>query len=214
MGKSRAAISNTLRLFQLPPTVQRMVAEGRLTAGHARALLTTPDRGYQETLAQRIVTDGMSVRAVEEAARQHDPTRRRPHRPPGLRQAPGPSRRLRPPGLLELQELLSAHLDTRVAITMGGSKGAKGKVRSSSPPWSLERIYRAMTSGAPPRNTPTRPTHGYPARPATIRVTTHKASEVVMGTAAIGRGFPPASARSPGRRSRRSRRRPGAGRPR
>jgi len=55
VGRSRAAISNTLRLFQLPPAVQRMVAEGRLTAGHARALLTTPDRGYQEELAQRIL---------------------------------------------------------------------------------------------------------------------------------------------------------------
>ena len=151
VGRSRAAISNTLRLFQLPPTVQRLVAEGRLTAGHARALLTTPDRSYQEILAQRIVTDGMSVRAVEEAARQHNTDQAAP---PGGAPAPGgpgagagaESRRLRPPGLLELEELLSTHLDTRVAISMGGSKGAKGKVTIEFATLEdLERIYRAMT---------------------------------------------------------------------
>jgi ParB family chromosome partitioning protein len=153
VGKSRAAISNTLRLFQLPPTVQRMVAEGRLTAGHARALLTTPDRAYQEALAQRIATDGMSVRAVEEAARQHNAAQAAPATASpgfgGTGAGAGPGRRLRPPGLLELEELLSAHLDTRVAITMGGAKGAKGKVTIEFATLEdLERIYRAMT---PPR---------------------------------------------------------------
>ena len=147
VGKSRAAISNTLRLFQLPPTVQRMVAEGRLTAGHARALLTTPDRAYQEELAQHIVTDGMSVRAVEEAARQHNAARAGEGAPAKAPAAPSSSR-LRPPGLLELEELLSAHLDTRVAISMGGSKGAKGRVTIEFATLEdLERIYRAMTPG-------------------------------------------------------------------
>jgi len=147
VGKSRAAISNTLRLFQLPPTVQRLVAEGRLTAGHARALLTTPDRSYQEVLAQRIVTDGMSVRAVEEAARQHNTDQAAPAGGgPAPAGAGGEARRLRPPGLLELEELLSTHLDTRVAISMGGSKGAKGKVTIEFATLEdLERIYRAMT---------------------------------------------------------------------
>jgi ParB family chromosome partitioning protein len=150
VGKSRAAISNTLRLFQLPPTVQRMVAESRLTAGHARALLTTPDRAYQEALAQRIVTDGMSVRAVEEAARQHN-TAQTGDGPTGPATASaGAGRRLRPPGLLELEELLSAHLDTRVAIAMGGSKGSKGKVTIEFATLEdLERIYRAMTVRTP-----------------------------------------------------------------
>ena len=155
VGKSRAAISNTLRLFQLPPTVQRMVAEGRLTAGHARALLTTPDRAYQEALAQRIVTDGMSVRAVEEAARQHNTAQGAGE---GRSQPPAggtPGGRLRPPGLLELEELLSAHLDTRVNIAMGGSKGAKGKVTIEFATLEdLERIYRAMTSAPPPEEQP------------------------------------------------------------
>ena len=155
VGKSRAAISNTLRLFQLPPVVQRMVAEARLTAGHARALLTTPDRAYQEALAQRIVTDGMSVRAVEEAARQHNAAQLAGG-DGGQTAASGgataASRRLRPPGLLELEELLSTHLDTRVAIAMGGSKGAKGKVTIEFATLEdLERIYRAMTSASPPR---------------------------------------------------------------
>jgi ParB family chromosome partitioning protein len=147
VGKSRAAISNTLRLFQLPPTVQRLVAEGRLTAGHARALLTTPDRSYQEVLAQRIVTDGMSVRAVEEAARQHNTDQAaRANAGPSPAGAGGDTPRLRPPGLLELEELLSTHLDTRVAISMGGSKGAKGKVTIEFATLEdLERIYRAMT---------------------------------------------------------------------
>ncbi len=155
VGKSRAAISNTLRLFQLPPTVQRMVAEGRLTAGHARALLTTPDRAFQETLAQRIVTDGMSVRVVEDAARRHNADRATPARSGSGGAAPGagPAGRLRPPGLLELEELLSAHLDTRVAVTMGGSKGARGKVTIEFATLEdLERIYRAMTP--PPRVEP------------------------------------------------------------
>jgi ParB family chromosome partitioning protein len=149
VGKSRAAISNTLRLFQLPPAVQRMVAEARLTAGHARALLTTPDRAYQEALAQRIVTDGMSVRAVEEAARQHNAAQAADAAKPAGAGAGG--RGLRPPGLLELEELLSAHLDTRVAITMGSSKGAKGKVIIEFATLEdLERIYRAMTAQALP----------------------------------------------------------------
>jgi ParB family chromosome partitioning protein len=153
VGKSRAAISNTLRLFQLPPTVQRMVAESRLTAGHARALLTTPDRAYQEALAQRIVTDGMSVRAVEEAARQHNSDQTGGETGGGARGTAGgggPTGRLRPPGLLELEELLSAHLDTRVAIAMGGSKGSKGKVTIEFATLEdLERIYRAMTTPRP-----------------------------------------------------------------
>lgn len=152
VGKSRAAISNTLRLFQLPPTVQRMVAEGRLTAGHARALLTTPDRAYQEALAQRIATDGMSVRAVEEAARQHNTDQAAGAAGSGPRSGGGgASGRLRPPGLLELEELLSTHLDTRVAITMGGAKGSKGKVTIEFATLEdLERIYRAMTRSRPP----------------------------------------------------------------
>ncbi|HLT15168.1 MAG TPA: ParB/RepB/Spo0J family partition protein, partial [Acidimicrobiales bacterium] len=71
VGKSRSAVANTLRLFQLPPSIQRLVAENQLSAGHARALLGTPDRAFQEDLARKIVDRGLSVREAEEAVRAH-----------------------------------------------------------------------------------------------------------------------------------------------
>jgi ParB family transcriptional regulator, chromosome partitioning protein len=79
VGKSRATITNALRLFQLPPAVQKLVADNQLTAGHARALLGTPDRAFQESLARRAVAEELSVRAVEEA----DPARIGSRRVPG-----------------------------------------------------------------------------------------------------------------------------------
>src|SRR5438552_18352643 len=69
VGRSRSAVANTLRLFQLPPSLQRMIADGRLTAGHARALLATPDRDLQEELADEILNRGLSVREVEQLVR-------------------------------------------------------------------------------------------------------------------------------------------------
>ena len=147
MGKSRATITNTLRLFQLPPSVQRLVAEGKLTAGHARALLSTPDRIFQEALARRTVAEGLSVRAVEEAARRHGEE-------PSSKSGGGAttqSGRLRPPGLLELEELLSGFLDTRVKVQLG----ARGRmVVEFADLEDLERIYRLMTSSAPGASPP------------------------------------------------------------
>ncbi|MDP9071975.1 MAG: ParB/RepB/Spo0J family partition protein [Actinomycetota bacterium] len=143
VGKSRAAITNTLRLFQLPPTIQRLVAEGQLAEGHARALLGTPDRAFQEVLAKRAVAESLSVRAVEEAVR----TRNELADKVGSGQKPaalaGAGRRLRPPGLLELEELLSNHLDTRVKVEMGTKKGRV--IVEFATLEDLERIYRAMT---------------------------------------------------------------------
>jgi len=72
VGKSRAAVTNTLRLLQLPPAIQRMIADGDLSAGHARAILGTPDRSFQEALAKRAVKDQMSVRDVEAAVRMRN----------------------------------------------------------------------------------------------------------------------------------------------
>lgn len=150
VGKSRVAVTNTLRLLQLPPTIQHLLADGRLTAGHARALLGTPDRGFQETLARRAVAEHLSVRAVEEAVRGHTaaPTR--------VEGAPGPSstssvprQPLRPPGLLELEELLSDYLDTRVSVTMGTGRGKL--VVEFATLEDLERIYRLVTE-APDRH--------------------------------------------------------------
>ena len=147
MGKSRAAISNTLRLFQLPAGIQRLVAEGQLSAGHARALLGTPDRAFQEALAKRAVAEGWSVRAVEEAVRARG----------GVTEdgAPAaaavPARRLRPPGLLELEEVLAGFLDTRVNVTMGPKRGKV--VVEFGDLEDLERIYRRMTGAAARRLT-------------------------------------------------------------
>jgi ParB family chromosome partitioning protein len=140
VGKSRSGIANLLRLFQLPPQIQRMVADGQVSAGHAKALLATPDRALQETLARRIVSEGMTVRETEEAIRQHNAPKG-----PGARPEPEgeiPGSRLRAPGLLELEELLAEQLDTRVKINMGPKRGRV--VIEFADLEDLERIYRVM----------------------------------------------------------------------
>ena len=141
VGRSRASISNTLRLLQLPPSIQRSVQEKKLSMGHARALLGSPDRSFQEELAKRIVAEDLSVRATEDAVREHqgEPS---PTADAG-QAAPVARRRLRPPGLLELEEMLGDHLETRVKITMGSSRGKV--VVEFSTLEDLERIYRLMT---------------------------------------------------------------------
>jgi len=141
VGKSRSAVTNTLRLFQLPPSVQKLVAERKLSAGHARALLGSPDRLFQETTARRAVAEELSVREVEELVRQHVDADQEPTEEPASR----PAASLRPAGLVELEELLSAHLDTRVSVTMGAKRGRV--VVDFATIEDLERIYRAMTSG-------------------------------------------------------------------
>lgn len=150
VGKSRSAVSNTLRLFQLPPGIQRLVAETQLSAGHARALLGTPDRSFQEALARRAVAEQLSVRDVEEAVRARSGEATPDEGPqtgaPSGKSASSAGRRLRPPGLLELEELLSERLDTRVKVSMGAKKGRVTIDFASLE--DLERIYRAMI--APP----------------------------------------------------------------
>ena len=111
--RSRPQISNTIRLLRLPATVQRRVAAGVLSAGHARAILAVDDAGDQERLAQRIVAEGMSVRSVEElvALREADASTR-----------PSPGRRPKPPSprVAELVDRLSDQLETRVRIDQRG----------------------------------------------------------------------------------------------
>jgi ParB family chromosome partitioning protein len=146
VGKSRATVTNMLRLFQLPPAIQKLVAEGTLSAGHARALLGTPDRAFQESLARRAVQEGLSVRAVEEAVRlrgELDPTADA-GRGAGAR---GP--RLRQAGMHELEQLLSEHLATRVKVQETGKAGGKVVVEFADLD-DLERIYRAMTEPVSP----------------------------------------------------------------
>lgn len=142
VGKSRSGISNTLRLFQLPPGVQKAVADGRLSAGHARALLGTPDRSFQETLAARAIGEDLTVRQVEAAVRDRLERSANPSAPPSRER----SESLAPPrapGLLELEELLSDRLATRVKVTMSANRGRM--VIDFADLADLERIYRAMT---------------------------------------------------------------------
>jgi ParB family transcriptional regulator, chromosome partitioning protein len=137
LGRSRPAISNTIRLLQLPAAVQRRVAAGVLSAGHAKALLAIPDPGVQATVAERIVAEGLSVRATEELVR--------------LKVLGGPTPRAKPkrtptaPGLLELQDDLSDALQARVRITMGARRG-KLAVEFGSVD-DLERIIAVIADG-------------------------------------------------------------------
>jgi ParB family chromosome partitioning protein len=149
VGKSRSAITNTLRLLTLPPAIQHLLAEGRLTAGHAKALLTTPDRSFQEQLARRAASEGWSVRAVEEAVRDRGGAPANGETPepapPGGNVPAIPDRpagKLRPPGLLELEQLLAEHLATRVSVAMGRNRGKI--VVEFADLADLERIYRRM----------------------------------------------------------------------
>ncbi|MCK0113484.1 ParB/RepB/Spo0J family partition protein [Ornithinimicrobium sp. F0845] len=115
IGRSRPQISNTLRLMKLPPLVQRRVAAGVLSAGHARALLGLSDGAAMERLAQRIVAEGLSVRSVEEIVllgEGGEPAKKRPSGP-----------RETQPELEDHAARLADRLDTRVAIAMGKRKG-------------------------------------------------------------------------------------------
>lgn len=116
IGRSRPQVSNTLRLLKLPPLVQRRVAAGVLSAGHARALLALPDAAAMERIAQKIVAEGMSVRATEESvALYQDPTT------PAKSSIPKPNARHE--RLDYLASSLSDRLDTNVKITLGARKG-------------------------------------------------------------------------------------------
>jgi ParB family chromosome partitioning protein len=154
VGKSRSAITNSLRLLGLPPAVQHLLADGQLSAGHARALLGTPDRSRQEQLAREAAAGGWSVRMVEDAVRADMAGVDGTDEPVADDDVPTvvpvdgagltPSTRLRPPGLLELEHLLAEHLDTRVSVQMTAKKGRVTIEFADLE--DLERIYRAMTS--------------------------------------------------------------------
>jgi ParB family chromosome partitioning protein len=145
VGKSRSAITNSLRLLGLPPAVQRLLADGQLEAGHARALLGTPDRSRQETLAREAALGGWSVRMVEDAVRsERTPPEPEPDEPTIDGAGLTPTTRLRPPGLLELEELLAAHLETRVSVQMSAKKGRVTIEFADLE--DLERIYRRIAT--------------------------------------------------------------------
>jgi ParB family chromosome partitioning protein len=116
IGRSRPVITNTIRLLKLPLPVQRRVAAGVLSAGHARALLSLEDPGGQEELAARIVAEGMSVRATEEAV-----TLKKNEKP--AKAKPAPRKPIQAPGLQDLADRLSDTFDTRVKVDLGRRKG-------------------------------------------------------------------------------------------
>jgi ParB family chromosome partitioning protein len=154
VGKSRSAITNSLRLLTLPPTIQQYLAEGRLSAGHAKALLGTPDRALQESLARVAVEQSLTVRGLEEAVRNAvnpgaSSTTVTPK--PGATGVkpktgtPGRVNLVKEPGLHELEDLLSEHLATPVTVTLSGKHGKM--VVEFADLEDLERIYRLMTEG-------------------------------------------------------------------
>lgn len=144
VGKSRSAVANTLRLFQLPGSVQRMVASGELAAGHARALLACPDRAVQERLAAQVVSEGLNVRQVEERVRSLLASAGEPDGSEAGAAASGVGE-TRPAALLELEELLGDHLATRVRAS---SARGKGKLTIEYADLDdLNRIYRAISAG-------------------------------------------------------------------
>jgi ParB family chromosome partitioning protein len=139
LGRSRSHVTNTLRLLGLSPAVQRRVAAGVLSAGHARALLALENPEDQERLAARIVAEGLSVRSVEEAVAVGEL---------GTKQRGQRTRRPAAPGLRDLADSLSDHLETRVKVDLGRSKGRIVIEFASLD--DLERIVATMAPGAVP----------------------------------------------------------------
>jgi ParB family chromosome partitioning protein len=158
VGKSRVAVTNILRMLQLPSAVQRLLVDGQLSAGHARALLGVSDRSRQEQLAKRAVTGGMTVRDVEEMVRAERT---------GEGLVGGSDQRLakrvrstfenseeqhvRPAGVVELEELLGNALNTAVSVELGkrstgGVQGGRVVVSFGSLD-DLERIFRLLLQG-------------------------------------------------------------------
>jgi len=160
MGKGRATVTNTLRLLQLPAGAQRALAEKTISAGHARALLGTPDRALQDQLVEQITSEGLTVRAVEEIVRGGLPVREVIAPPPEVEEPEIPEeggitpsatgagvrrtapRKLPEPGVLELEDLLSTYLNTRVKVDIQNRRGRL--VVEFATLEDLERIYRAM----------------------------------------------------------------------
>ena len=144
VGKSRAYVTNTLRLLQLGETAQSALASTQITAGHARALLAVSDPNAQATLVARVIKNEMSVRATEEAVKtflEPKPI----HAPEAAAKAPDGGPRLRPvpdASVAELEELLESYLDTRVHVDL---KGRNGRIIIDFADLDdLERLYSAI----------------------------------------------------------------------
>lgn len=141
IGRSRPQITNTIRLLRLPPAVQRRVAAGVLSAGHARTLLALDDPGAIERLATRVVAEGLSVRGLEELVALGGDS---PAAPPVRRPRPG----ARNPQMDAVAARLADRLDTRVSIALGRRKGRLTVEFASVE--DLSRILSVLEGGAPP----------------------------------------------------------------
>ena len=150
VGKSRVSITNTLRLLQLPTSVQSLVADGTLSAGHGRALLGVTDRAEQEALVARCLAEDLSVRRLEAIVRGDEPVDETTSLVEGTTTTiSGALRRMPDPMVLELEELLSDHLATRVKVDL---KKTRGKLMVEFATLEdLERIYRAMLGSTSPQ---------------------------------------------------------------
>ena len=141
VGRSRSAVANTVRLLNLVPAVQRSVVEGHLSAGHGRALLTLEDEAAQQALAEEIVQEGLTVREAERRAAEIQSA-------PGEELAVDPGEDGAPAddgveaGILELEDLLSTRLETRVSVKLGKSRG-RITIQFSGLS-DLERIYHLI----------------------------------------------------------------------
>jgi ParB family chromosome partitioning protein len=137
VGKNRATISNALRLLALPASVQQLIADRRLSAGHAKVLLSVTDRAQQERLAQQIVKDGLSVRATEAAiTTSGTPIRKKPKS--GRTRAPGDA------ALADVAHIIAEHLSTRVEVSEP-TRSTRGKLSVEFADLAdLERIARVM----------------------------------------------------------------------
>jgi ParB family chromosome partitioning protein len=144
VGKSRAYVTNTLRLLQLGDAGQSALASGQISAGHARALLAVSDPNAQATMVARVIKNELSERATEEAVKLHlEP---KPiHAPEAVTKAPDGAPRLRPvpdASVAELEELLESYLDTRVHVDL---KGRNGRIIIDFADLDdLERLYSAI----------------------------------------------------------------------
>jgi len=148
VGRSRSAVANTIRLLQLPASVQRLVVEGQISAGHARALLAHADDVDQEALAKQIVDEGLTVRQVEDLFK--DSYAEDGEAKDEIVSRPSSPREVTPKdvGVLELEELLAARLETRVTVQLG--KGPGRLVVDFADLSDLERIYRVITPPGTP----------------------------------------------------------------
>lgn len=140
VGRSRSAVANTVRLLGLPESVQRLLVDRSLTAGHARALLAVESVAEQEALADRVVAENLTVRETEEAVRRavaarYADTTDESDRPPPAR----------PAALLEVERVLGDYLDTRVSVTMSGKRGRL--VVEFANLDDLDRVFRVVTEG-------------------------------------------------------------------